>query len=296
VTRPEDGIRLTAAGSRTDAGSLFAISDLHVAYAENRELVARLTPQSPDDWLLVAGDVGEMMADVEWALGVLTERFAKVIWAPGNHELWTPREDPVQLRGEARYRHLVQLCRGMGVLTPEDPYPVWHDADGPVTVAPLFLLYDYTFRTPQAATLEQALEQAYQAGVVCTDEFLLHPDPYPSRQAWCSARVAQTEARLAALPAGTRTVLVNHFPLVRAPTRILRYPQFAQWCGTERTADWHLRFAAVAVVYGHLHIPRTTWHDGVRFEEVSVGYPREWRPRPAAPGVARQVLPGLEGS
>ncbi len=32
-------------------------------------------------------------------------------------------------------------------------------------------------------------------------------------------------------------------------------------------------------VYGHLHIPRTTWYDDVRFEEVSVGYPREWRRR-----------------
>ena len=60
---------------------------------------------------------------------------------------------------------------------------------------------------------------------------------------------------------------------------MLRYPEFAQWCGTERTADWHLRFRAAAVVYGHLHIPRTTWHDGVRFEEVSLGYPREWERR-----------------
>ena len=57
---------------------------------------------------------------------------------------------------------------------------------------------------------------------------------------------------------------------------MLRHPEFAQWCGTDRTADWHLRFDAAAVVYGHLHIPRTTWYDGVRFEEVSLGYPREW--------------------
>jgi len=44
-------------------------------------------------------------------------------------------------------------------------------------------------------------------------------------------------------------------------------------------------------VYGHLHIPRTTWHDGVRFEEVSCGYPREWRRRKGPPGVLRQILP-----
>ncbi len=57
----------------------------------------------------------------------------------------------------------------------------------------------------------------------------------------------------------------------------------AQWCGTELTAAWHLERQVVAAVYGHLHIPRTAYHDGVRFEEVSVGYPREWQRRGAGP-------------
>jgi len=74
-------------------------------------------------------------------------------------------------------------------------------------------------------------------------------------------------------------------------TRPLRHQEFAQWCGTTRTAGWHRRFGVIAVIYGHLHIPRTSWHDGVRFEEVSLGYPRE-RPhrRPDALGL-RRILP-----
>ncbi|MEU8279771.1 metallophosphoesterase family protein [Microbispora bryophytorum] len=270
--------------------TLFAISDLHIAYAENREIVKGIRPANDGDWLIVAGDVGELFADVEWALGLLAGRFAKVIWAPGNHELWTPREDPVQLRGEARYRRLVESCRKLGIVTPEDEYPVWTGPGGPVVVAPLFLLYDYSFRMPGLATKEASLAHAYEVGVVCTDEILLHPDPYPSREAWCRARLAETERRLAEVDPALRTVLVNHFPLVREPTRVLRYPEFAQWCGTDRTADWHLRFRAEVAVYGHLHIPRTTRYDGVRFEEVSVGYPREWRRRSAPPGTLRRVL------
>ncbi|WP_344438466.1 metallophosphoesterase [Kitasatospora nipponensis] len=272
-------------------GSLFAVSDLHVVHQENRALTEALRPRSPDDWLIVAGDVGEKFDDVARTLRLLSERFAKVIWAPGNHELWSHPQDPVDLRGEERYRHLVEMCRGLGVSTPEDPYPVWPDEEGPVTVAPLFLLYDYSFRVPGAATKEESLRLAHEAGVVCTDEYFLQPDPYPSRDAWCRARVAATEQRLAAVDPTHRTVLVNHFPLVRQPTDILRYPDFAQWCGTELTADWHLRFRAVAVVYGHLHIPRVTWYDGVRFEEVSVGYPREWRSRPPREPL-RRILPG----
>ncbi|MEU4774585.1 metallophosphoesterase [Micromonospora sp. NPDC023644] len=283
------------AGEDGEGGSLLAISDLHVGHRGNREVVEGLRPTSPRDWLLVAGDVGDTVADVEWALGLLSRRFARVVWAPGNHELWTPPADPVALRGAARYAYLVDACRRLGVLTPEDPYPVWRGAGGPVLVAPLFLLYDHSWRPDGFDTPEAALAEAYRTGIVCTDEFLLHPDPYPSRSAWCAARVAETARRLAEREPGLPTVLVNHWPLLREPTRVLRYPIFAQWCGTESTADWHLRFDAAAVVYGHLHIPRTTWHDGVRFEEVSVGYPREWRPR-AAPPALRRILPAPPGT
>ena len=273
------------------APKLLAVSDLHVGFQENRKAVAGLQPQSAGDWLLVAGDVGEFAADIEWALRTLAGRFARVVWVPGNHELWTHPRDPVQLRGEARYLYLVQVCRKLGVITPEDPFPVWDGAGGPVTIAPLFLLYDYTFLPAGAQTKEAALARAYESGVVCSDEFRLHPDPYPSREAWCEARLEATRRRLEALSAGLATVLVNHFPLTRHPTEVLRYPEFAQWCGTTATADWHVRFGAAAVVYGHLHIPRTTWLDGVRFEEVSYGYPREWRRRAAEPGPPRQILP-----
>ena len=273
---------------------LLALSDLHVAFPENREIVEGLRPQSEGDWLLVAGDVGELALDIEWALSTLAERFATLVWVPGNHDLWTHPKDPVQLRGEERYLFLVDLCRRLGVITPEDPYPVWQGPGGPVTIAPLFLLYDYTFLPEGASTKEEGLAKAYETGVVCSDEAMLHPDPYPSREAWCADRLAISERRLASeLPAGVPTVLVNHFPLVREPTRVMRYPVFAQWCGTERTAAWPVRYGAEAVVYGHLHIPRTTWHDGVRHEEVSLGYPREWKRRPVAPVIPRQILPSL---
>jgi 3',5'-cyclic AMP phosphodiesterase CpdA len=157
---------------------------------------------------------------------------------------------------------------------------------------PLFLLYDYSFHPAGTDTKAAGLDRAYRAGVVCTDEALLYPDPHPSREAWCWARVEATARRLAGLPPRLPAVLVNHFPLIRDPTRVLRYPEFAQWCGTTRTADWHVIYRAAAVVYGHLHIPRTTWHDGVPFSEVSLGYPREWRARRRPPAVPQQILPG----
>ena len=272
-------------------GKLFATSDLHVGHAENRAIVEGLRPESDEDWLVVAGDVAELTASIEWALTLLSRRFEKVVWVPGNHELWTPSKDPVTLRGEHRYQYLVEMCRGLGVLTPEDPYPVWQGQGGPVRIAPLFLLYDYSFLAPGVEDSEAGLKRAYDVGVVCNDEFLLHPDPHPSRQAWCRARVAETERRLTELGDEMPIVLVNHYPLVREPTDVLYYPEFAQWCGTRLTADWHRRFPVHTVVYGHLHIPRRTRYDGVPFEEVSIGYPREWGKRGHPYGLLRQILP-----
>ena len=278
--------------ARTSAPRLFATSDLHVNLSANRALLEQLRPQSPYDWLLVGGDVSDRAGEIEAALAALASRFAKAVWVPGNHDLWTLPEDEVQLRGEARYRHLVEACRRHGVVTPEDPYPVWDADDEELVVVPLFVLYDYSFRPPGSSKAE-AIARADAAGVLCTDELLLHPEPYESREAWCRARLATTLARLAELPP-LPTVLLSHYPLRPEPLARLRFPEFTPWCGTTATEDWHLRFRARAVVYGHLHIPSTRWLDGVRFEEVSLGYPREWRRRAAGPILVRDVLAAPE--
>jgi predicted phosphodiesterase len=270
---------------------LLAISDLHVSYPRNRQWVADLPSGERGDWLLVVGDVGEKAEDIEWVLRTLSGRFGTVVWVPGNHDLWAHPRDSLTLRGVVRYEHLVNVCRGLGVITPEDPYPVFDGPGGPVVIVPLFILYDYSFRPQGARTKEEGLEMAYEAGIIGTDERHLYPDPYPTREAWCQARIDATLPRLEALDPALPTILVSHFPLTREPTRVLRYPAFAQWCGTDQTADWHRRFRAQAVVYGHLHIPRTTWEDGVRFEEVSLGYPREQDRFPERPLTLTQILP-----
>lgn len=271
---------------------LYATSDLHVTHRGNAPLVESIRPHSPDDWLIVAGDVGERVQPVIDTLATLRERFATVVWVPGNHELWTTPKDPVQARGQERYEELVRRCRAVDVVTPEDDFPVWEYGEQPRTIVPLFVLYDYSWRTPaaQGHPLTEALRQARAARVVCTDEFYLHPDPYAGRAEWCAQRLELSEKRLATIPASHRTILVSHWPLHRHPTDVLRFPEFALWCGTEETTDWHIRFHAELAVYGHLHIPRTTWRDGVRFEEVSLGYPREWRRRAQGAVPMRRVL------
>ncbi len=282
---------------------LFAISDLHLSQKENREALeafgAGTERRFDEDWLIVAGDVGERVEHLQFALAILTRRFQRVIWTPGNHDLWCPAGATDRTRGQARYDELVDICRNAGVLTPEDPYERWpglSDVEGadadqrPIYIAPLFLLFDYSFR-PADVPREAAVAWARASGVAASDETLLNPDPWPSREAWCHARCDLTERRLAALPPEARTILVNHWPLRYDLARPPRIPRFSIWSGTSRTEDWGRRFRARTVISGHLHLRTTLARHGVRYEEVSLGYPRDWRRERGLAYYLREILP-----
>jgi 3',5'-cyclic AMP phosphodiesterase CpdA len=272
---------------------LYALSDLHLGHRQNRQALEALPFAYRNDWLLLGGDVGETEEHLGLALSAMTRRFAKVLWTPGNHELWTPpgKGGPA-LRGQAKYDRLVEICRSFGVLTPEDPYPLFQSEGGPAVLAPTFLLYDYSFR-PDRVSADGAVAWAEGEGVVCTDEHLLHPDPWGSAPAWCAARCDYTEPRLEEAARRAPLVILNHFPLHEALIRFQLIPSFSIWCGTRRTRDWHTRFPVKAAVYGHLHVRGSDTIDGVRFEEVSFGYPRDWEPEDGMLGSLRQILPAL---
>ncbi len=271
---------------------VFAISDLHVGFEANRRALQSLRSR-PDAALILAGDIGETSDQLATTLDSLLPRFRKLMWCPGNHELWqTGASEP---RGQAKYEQLVEVCRTRGVVTPEDDYPVWNVSGERFLVAPLFLLYDYTFR-PDHVPVEHAVAWAAQSGVRCADEELLHATPYPTREAWCEARCRLTEIRLerAQRATGLRTILVNHYPLKRCLAQLPAIPRFQIWCGTRRTEDWHTRFRAAVAVSGHLHIRSTRVIDGCRFEEVSLGYPaRQWREARGLDHYLRPILPQI---
>ncbi|KAL8243730.1 hypothetical protein R6Q59_009988 [Mikania micrantha] len=291
---------MTSLRQSNGMGRLYAISDLHLSHKFNldafNQFFAHPTPTtSPasktytkQDGLILGGDVTERASDLRHCFSVTTAIFDKVWWVPGNHELYTlptskgttiPNDNSDEhtdktLRGEAKYTKLISIARSYGVLTPEDEYVAFTYDDSSsspaVLVCPIFTLYDYSFR-PAEIGRSSALAWAAEKDTIATDEMLLHADPYTTRDAWCEALTAKFAIKLAR----------------------------ALWCGTKRTEDWHRLFNAKVVVTGHLHVRRTDWRDDTRFEEVSLGYPRQWEGvRALGKGVkelVREVLPGEEG-
>ena len=248
-----------------DAVTLWAVSDLHVGARGNRELVVDLVrPRNPGDWLIVAGDVAEDLDVVVDVLGELRQRFAKVIYAPGNHELYARAgHGPV---GKARYEELIRRCRSIGIYTPEDPYQQFAGH----TIVPLFTLYDHSWRD-LTATPEEAIDEAKAQGLVLSDYYMIRP--FVDIPQWCRERLAYSVRRLGQVTGPT--VLVNHWPLAQDSLRRVRYPEIGLFSGTRHTQQWAKRYRAATVIHGHLHIPLGIEVDGVPHVEVSLGYPRE---------------------
>jgi len=96
------------------AERLFAVSDLHVDHARNRDWVADLGRENyQDSVLLLAGDISHRLERIRETFSVLTTMFKKVFFVPGNHDLWVTGDEIDSLE---KLRHLEEACREAGVL------------------------------------------------------------------------------------------------------------------------------------------------------------------------------------
>ena len=351
-------------------GILWALSDLHLSYAHNREELTKLKAH-PDDSLILAGDIGETADHLHLAFSTVKPLFRHIWWIPGNHELYTlphKHEEKPAKRGVEKYEECVDIAKSYGILTPEDDFEIWDpEEELPLSqkpalphnpslthitrisrttssigrlamdplamkvasrepasgtdsatnsrptssndhtstktralICPIFTLYDYTFRPPEIPRSE-ALAWAREVGIEATDEHILHPDPYNTRDEWCHDLVKHHHSRLVAArkradEENLKLIIVNHWPLKEELAQLFSVPRFKLWCGTKLTKNWHREFGAAVVVTGHCHLRRTDWIDGTRFEEVSLGYPKQWaecRDRGMdVNDMLREILPG----
>ncbi len=253
--------------------NLWAISDLHIGVEANKNALRAFTEKS-DDWLILAGDICERAEDLAWAFSLFTQKFSKVFWVPGNHELWLVSKAEQAKDSPAKYAALVDLARRYGVVTPEDPWLTFPSTGH--LIVPLFTLYDYSFR-PADISRDQVIDWAMAENCVCTDEVAIGPAPFHTIDDWSRHLCEQARLRFEReLPEHVRTILINHFPLREDLVHIPRVPRFSPWCGTKETEQWHTRYRADVVVSGHLHVRGTQFRDNTRFEEVSLGYARQW--------------------
>lgn len=68
---------------------IFAVSDLHTDFAENRRRLQRISSVFYlRDVLVAGGDFADDLRIIDWTLRKLRSQFCAVFYIPGNHELW----------------------------------------------------------------------------------------------------------------------------------------------------------------------------------------------------------------
>lgn len=141
TTRRPEILTSSAAASSTSASGLrvFVLSDLHTDYSENMTWVKCLsTTRHKKDVLLVAGDVAEKYDDFVLTMSLLKDRFQRVLFVPGNHDLWCRGEENDFPDSLEKLNKLLDACRGLGV----EINPVVIDGLG---IIPLFSWYHESF-------------------------------------------------------------------------------------------------------------------------------------------------------
>lgn len=227
---------------------IFAISDLHADFRENR---ARLNDVSATEFrgdaLIVAGDVADNLETLTETLAHLRGRFGEVFFVPGNHELWVrggARMDSVE-----KFQAVLRACDAVGVRT--RPARV-----GGTWVVPLFAWYHPDFDV-SGEGVEDELEAwsdryfcRWPDGVGRPDRYFLSlNEPYVRRY-------------------DGPVVTFSHFvprPELVPPVRYLRFKGLPLVAGSAELDAQLRRIGAAVHVYGHTHITEDRVIDGVRY-------------------------------
>lgn len=73
---------------------MYVVSDLHTDYPENMSWLKSLSIDNDgQNVLLVAGDVAETYHNFLVTMSILRDKFDRVFFVPGNHDLWLRRDN-----------------------------------------------------------------------------------------------------------------------------------------------------------------------------------------------------------
>lgn len=239
---------------------VFAISDLHIDYEVNAKWVKNLSSVDYlDDVLILAGDMTDRRHLLEWGLTTLSRRFKRVLFVPGNHELWVVREgnskDSLQ-----KFHDVVATIELSGA-----SMRAFCESD--VSIFPLLGWYDYSFGEPS-----EELKSTWMDYRTCRwPSGLTEKDIVAYFTGFNNWQTASTT---------TTVITYSHFlpridlmpSFVPRATKLL-YPIL----GSDQLESQLRKFKSKIHVYGHSHLNCQTTIEGVSYINNAFGYPSETR-------------------
>jgi predicted phosphodiesterase len=237
---------------------VFALSDIHIDYEVNAKWIANLSlAEYQDDVLILAGDVTDTQALLHWCLKALARRFKKVLFVPGNHDLWVVREHP--------QKDSLQKFDDVCVAVESSGASMRRFRERGVSIHPLLAWYDYSFGEPSEELRSIWLD--YRA---CR-----WPSGFTEKDV--AAHFAKFNNTQAGLAMDT-VITYSHFlprvdlmPGFIPGANKLLYPIL----GSARLEHQLRKLNSSVHIYGHSHINRRVTMDGVTYINNAFGYPSE---------------------
>lgn len=242
------------------AARVFAVSDIHVDYDVNFQWVRRLSRADyRDDILILAGDVTHKLAELASCLNELATRFLKVLFVPGNHDVW--------VLGEAPERTSLQKFADVMAVVERNGASMQPYRRGDVLIAPLLGWYDYSFGEPSAD-----LRDMWMDFHACR-----WPADFGPGEA---ARYFMDRNQRISAHGASRIITFSHFmPRIDLlPAQVSsRHRLLDPVLGSTRLDQQLRQLGSSMHVYGHSHINRRISIDGVTYINNAFGYPGEER-------------------
>ncbi|MEZ2221551.1 metallophosphoesterase [Rhizobium sp. RCC_161_2] len=240
---------------------VFAVSDVHLDYEENRLWLSNLSDVDyQSDILILAGDISDEIRLVEWCFIALRRKFLKVFFVPGNHDLWVTRNQG--MTSFDKFRFLGQLAREHDICTEAHHF-------GPLSIVPLLGWYDYSFGSPGEQLLQTWVD--FRA--------CLWPDKMSAEDVTAhflnlnqSVLSVQNEVVISFSHFVPRIDLMPDY--IPAHYRYI-YPVLGS-IGLDRQAR-QLQASRHLHVYGHSHVNRGVTVENIEYTNNAFGYPSEQR-------------------
>ena len=237
---------------------VFAVSDIHVDYAENLTWILDLdSKEYADDILILAGDVTDKMPLLEQVFVSLAASFKGVLFVPGNHELWV-REDDFDCSVD-KFEAVIELCKSCGVHTGVFELP-------DISFVPLYSWYDFSFGEP-----DRHLRRAWRDFRACSwpehlaesqdvsEYFLKLNIPKLNTRSKTVISFSHFLPRIDVMPAGIPAKRRNIYPVL----------------GSEALGEQVKKLNPTIHVYGHSHVNQSIELDGIQYVNNAFAYPRE---------------------
>lgn len=238
---------------------VFALSDIHLDYPENKKWLSQLSlADYQRDVLILAGDVTDNLLLLEYCFNQLSSKFKAVLFVPGNHELWVIR-DNLSTSFE-KYQKICELANQYSI------HLRAHHMNS-LSIVPLLSWYDFSFGEPNSQ-----LKSTWMDFRACA---------WPEELQMPEITHYFLDKNKGFLTTANQTVIsFSHF-LPRIDLMPNFIPQSMRYLYPvlgSTLLEKQIRILNPQIhIYGHSHVNRQVDIDGIQYINNAYGYPSEQR-------------------